>query len=214
MRQLSGEPTIGKVWVVTTSRPRSKRGEGDALRDALLGAAARLLDASGDADGLSVRAVTSAAGVSPTALYLHFGDKAALVHAVKTRCLAELGSELSAARAAHDGDIEAQLIAMGAAYLRYAEEHPGHYAMLFHTEVGTDERTDPPEEVHRASFAALRLLIDLFEQRFDAAGAYEATVTLWTGLHGRAHLAKALPWIELPDQDRYLTALVRQTLRS
>ncbi|HJP74311.1 MAG TPA: TetR/AcrR family transcriptional regulator [Pseudonocardiaceae bacterium] len=199
---------------MTTSRPRSKRGEGDGLRDALLDAAARLLDASGDVDGLSVRAVTAAAGVSPTALYLHFGDKAALVHAVKTRCLAELGGELRAARAANDGDIEAQLIAMGASYLRYAEEHPGHYAMLFHTELGSDERHDPPEDVRTASRAALQLLVDVFAQRLDPPAAYQATMTMWTGLHGRAHLAKALPWMELPDQRSYLAALVQQTLRS
>ena len=197
---------------MTTSRPRSKRGEGDALRDALLGAAAGLLDASGDVDGLSVRAVTAAAGVSPTALYLHFGDKAALVHAVKIQCLAEMGVAVRAARAAHDGDPEAQLIAMGAAYLRYAEEHPGHYAMLFHTEVRTDDRADPPRDVQQASRAALNLLVEVARQRLDQQRAQEAVLTLWTGLHGRAHLSKALPWVDFGDQDRYLASLVQQAL--
>lgn len=210
-----GHAVQANVRVVTTSRPRSKRGEGDALRDALLGAATRLLDASGDVDGLSVRAVTSAAGVSPTALYLHFGDKAALVHAVKIECLAEMSAAVRAARAAHDGDPEAQLIAMGESYLRYAEEHPGHYAMLFHTEVSTDERHDPSDDVQRASRAALHLLYEVLRERLDdGRRAHEATMTLWTGLHGRAHLRKAVPWVDLGDQGRYLASLVQQALRS
>ncbi|HEY4461012.1 MAG TPA: TetR/AcrR family transcriptional regulator [Pseudonocardiaceae bacterium] len=199
---------------MTTSRPRSKRGEGDALRDALLGAASRLLDASGDVDGLSVRAVTAAAGVSPTALYLHFGDKAALVHAVKIECLAQMSAAVRDARSAHDGDPEAQLIAMGVSYLRYAEEHPGHYAMLFHTEVRADERPDPPEDVQQASRAALHLIFEVLRQRLDGRRAQEATMTYWTGLHGRAHLGKALPWVDLGDQGRYLASLVQQALRS
>jgi hypothetical protein len=99
-------------------------------------------------------------------------------------------------------------------YLRYAEEHPGHYAMLFHTELGSDERHDPPQDVRKASRAALQMLVDVFAQRLDPAAAHEATMTMWTGLHGRAHLAKALPWMELPDQNSYLAALVAQTLRS
>jgi AcrR family transcriptional regulator len=200
--------------VVTTSRPRSKRGEGDALRDALLGAASRLLDASGDVDGLSVRAVTAAAGVSPTALYLHFGDKAALVHAVKIECLAEMSTAVRAARSAHDGDPDAELVAMGVSYLRYAEEHPGHYAMLFHTEVSADERAEPPEDVQRASRAALHLIFEVLRQRLNGPRAQEATMTFWTGLHGRAHLRKALPWVDLGDQGRYLASLVAQALRS
>lgn len=200
--------------MVTTSRPRSKRGEGDALRDALLGAASRLLDASGDVDGLSVRAVTAAAGVSPTALYLHFGDKAALVHAVKIECLAEMSAAVRAARAEHDGEPEAQLVAMGESYLRYAEEHPGHYAMLFHTEVGADERADPPDDVQQASRAALHLIFEVLRQRLDSGRAQEATMTYWIGLHGRAHLGKALPWVDLGDQGRYLASLVAQALRT
>jgi AcrR family transcriptional regulator len=83
--------------MTTTSRPRSRRGSGEQLREAMLTAAADLLDTSCDVESLSVRTVTAATGVSPTALYLHFEDKAALVHAVKQRCIAALGAALRAA---------------------------------------------------------------------------------------------------------------------
>ena len=69
----------------THTRPRSRRGEGDALRDEILDAAERLIVRAGDADAVSIRAIADAVGVSPPAIYLHFPDKDALVSAVCER---------------------------------------------------------------------------------------------------------------------------------
>ena len=55
-------------------RARNARGEGDRLREQLLVAAVTLIEDEGDAGRVSVRAIAKAAGVSPTALYLHFPD--------------------------------------------------------------------------------------------------------------------------------------------
>ena len=63
------------------NRPRNPRGEGARLRDQLLQATADLLNEFGDADRVSVRAIARRAGVSPTALYLQFPDRDALVAA-------------------------------------------------------------------------------------------------------------------------------------
>src|SRR5204863_94235 len=109
-------------------------GEGERLRTALLDAAGELLAQARDVDELSVRAVTARAGVSPTALYLHFADKEALVVAVKKSCFEGLGAVLREADAKHEGDPGEQLRAMGRAYLRFAREQPGRYAILFHTQ--------------------------------------------------------------------------------
>src|ERR1700738_2512077 len=115
------------------TRTRNQRGEGERLRESLLEAAAELLAESRDVEGLSVRAVTARAGVTPTALYLHFADKEDLARAVKKRSFSELAEMLRADGGEHDDDPEAQLVALAHAYLRFAREHPGHYAIMFHT---------------------------------------------------------------------------------
>ena len=65
-------------------RPRRKRAgqyhHGD-LRRALIEQALRTIDAAG-AEGLTLRGVGAALGVSRTALYRHFADKEALLAAV------------------------------------------------------------------------------------------------------------------------------------
>ncbi|MGA2927242.1 MAG: helix-turn-helix domain-containing protein, partial [Solirubrobacteraceae bacterium] len=74
-------------------KPRAaptRRGQGKRLRAGLIDAAIELLAGLQDDDALSVRAVTARAGVSPTALYLHFDDKEQLLAAVKQRCVGEL----------------------------------------------------------------------------------------------------------------------------
>src|ERR1700758_2470960 len=63
-------------------RIRNPRGQGDRLRAALMQAARDLLLELGDQSKLSVRAVTTRAGVSPNALYIHFATKDELLDAV------------------------------------------------------------------------------------------------------------------------------------
>ena len=63
------------------ARKRANRYHHGDLRRALLQAAVRTIGAHG-IDGLTLRAVGSSLGVSRTALYRHFADKAALLAAV------------------------------------------------------------------------------------------------------------------------------------
>ncbi|GII85345.1 TetR family transcriptional regulator [Sphaerisporangium siamense] len=198
------------------SRPRSKRGSGEELREALLATTAALLDAGQDVESLSVRTVTSATGVSPTALYLHFADLTELVRTLKVRIMRELSARLRAAAEPHPGDVRARLRAMARAYLRFAEEHPGHYAAVFH--VGPPRTgAAPPDEVIRAGFEAFQPLQDAVAEALrERSGrettpeqAFEVTCGLWFGLHGRAHLGAAMPWLTLPAEDAYVDRLVR-----
>ena len=55
----------------------------DATRELLL--------EHGSADALSIRSITARAGVSPTALYLHFADKEELLRAVCDEAFEEFG---------------------------------------------------------------------------------------------------------------------------
>src|SRR6516225_5196353 len=85
----------------TSARARNPRGQGERLREALIDAAIELLADLQDVEALSVRAVTARVGVTPTALYLHFADKDALLVAVKARCFEELRARVLAAEQQH-----------------------------------------------------------------------------------------------------------------
>jgi AcrR family transcriptional regulator len=193
-----------------TTRSRSKRGEGEQLRTALLDAATDLLDESEDVEQLSIRAVTARAGVSPMALYLHFADKEELTRAVKLRSFTALGAVLAEARAAHAGDPYAQLRAMSLAYLEFTRTHPGQYALMFHTRTA---RADPPPAAGPGRAVAMEVFDLLVETVADYTGtagdaAFELATQLWMTLHGRAVLQPALPWFPFAEEERYVTTLV------
>src|SRR5947209_1999139 len=119
------------------TRARNPRGQGERLREALIDAAIDLLSDLQDVEALSVRAVTARAGVTPTALYLHFADRDDLLTAVKDRCFGELrryvlDAVLEAERRAV-ADLRTQTERGCLAYLQFAADHPGYYRVLFHT---------------------------------------------------------------------------------
>ncbi|TCO65601.1 TetR/AcrR family transcriptional regulator [Actinocrispum wychmicini] len=196
---------------MTTSRPRSRRGSGEELRDALIAATVDLLDTK-ELDDLSVRTVTGATGVSPTAMYLHFADLAALLHEVKKRFFATLAERLRAAATAED--VHERLRTLAHAYLGYARDHPGHYAVIFHADKRTDAAPDPPEDVVAAGFAAFEPVMAAVREALPdrPQETFEVAVELWLGLHGRAQLSAAMPWFDLPDQDRYVDRLITRIL--
>lgn len=202
-----------------TTRVRNQRGEGERLRSALLDAAAELLAESQDVEQLSVRAVTARAGVSPTALYLHFDDKMELTDAVKARCTKALAAVLREAEERHEGDPVAQLRAMGMSYLRFAREQPGQYAILFHTRGHKDD-----EKVHSTGAAedvgigaeCFNLLIGAVTRclaKDDEADPFEVSVALWLSLHGRATIRTSMPGFPLPDEQKFIELLSGRVLR-
>jgi AcrR family transcriptional regulator len=190
-------------------RGRNPRGEGDRLRAALLEAATELLAESEDPENVSVRAVTRRAGVSPTALYLHFENREQLFREVSDECFAQLHSVMCAAGEGAGAEPRDQLVAMGHAYLRFAREHPGHYAVLFQRHI-----TPAPDGDER------KIGMDVFESLVAVvrrAGipddeAFDYGVLLWMALHGRAAVPSAMPDFPFPDEARYVELLVERVL--
>jgi AcrR family transcriptional regulator len=168
-------------------------------------------------DDLSVRTVTAATGVSPTALYLQFADLRELLREVKRRFFAELGDQLRQASAQHTGDARGRVRAIANAYLEFARSNPGRYAVISHVDKRSNTTSGPPEELVAAGFAAFEPLIDAVGAVLagvERAEVFETAVELWLGLHGRAQLSAAMPWFELPAESRYVDRLVRHVLPS
>jgi len=99
------------------------------LRAALIAEGLRLL-AARDAEDLSLREVARGVGVSATAVYRHFPDKAALMAALAAQGLDMLSQVQHAAYDAAGGGV-AGFNATGAAYVRFALLHTALFRLIF-----------------------------------------------------------------------------------
>jgi AcrR family transcriptional regulator len=194
-------------------RRRAPRGEGERLRDEILAATERLLVATGDVDGVSIRAIADAVGVTPPSIYLHFADKDALVNAVCERHFREL-DRVSAEATEGITDPVAALRAMGTAYVRFGVEHPEEYRILF-----MSRHTDAPSAAYLERLKGLSGFEHLVAavQRcmdagtFAAGDAFAVACTLWAAVHGITSLLIAKPNFPWPTNfvDRGIESLCR-----
>jgi AcrR family transcriptional regulator len=207
-----GEPANGGGEAAASAEPRGRnpRGEGEKLRASLLEAATELIAESENPENVSVRAVTRRAGVSPTALYLHFENRDELFVAVSEACFAELGDVMRATAEEVGDDPRAQLVAMGHAYLRFARERPGHYAVLFQRHINPDPED---EEKSKIGMGVFESLVDVVRRCGVAEeDAFDSGVLLWMALHGRAAVNSAMPSFPFPDEDRYVELLADRVI--
>lgn len=99
------------------------------LRAALVEAGLTLIEER-TVDDLSLREVARTVGVSATAVYRHFPDKAALLRALAEAGLQRLGGAQRAASEAAGGG-KAGFQATGRAYVRFALANPGLFRLTF-----------------------------------------------------------------------------------
>jgi AcrR family transcriptional regulator len=212
----AADPPVHTAEALVAPRARNPRGQGERLRAALIDAAIDVLSEVADVEALSVRAVTARAGVSPTALYLHFADKDELLTAVKERCFAELRGYVLEAEQAAAPDARRQADAMCLAYLAFAAEQPGHYRVLFHTrrpsgEDGGPSAIDATEALASWPPEAAEAFRDLARGvgrcLNDGRDVFEVATMVWTSLHGFAAL-RAIRHSPFPSAGRYVAVLL------
>lgn len=197
-----------------TTRPRSRRGQGDQLRDEILEAAETLLVKTGSEEAVSIRAVADAVGVTPPTIYRHFDDKITLMFEVCSRQFERLHQRLDDVIAAHTEPRD-RLIACGRAYVEFGLEHPEHYRIMF---MGRSDWTPElyADEVtgETGSFTAL---VRVVEEVVDDLGvdrdAFEAATMLWTAVHGLTSLLISKPNFPWPPVDQMIRACCEAQLR-
>lgn len=123
--------TLGRSFNYTKRMTNTKERyhHGD-LRAALIATAAALIAEQG-LESLTMRALAERVGVSRTAAYRHFADKAELLAAVAQTGFEQLLIQLQALAADPRRDRLTQLQAMGVAYIQFAVAHPTHYRLMF-----------------------------------------------------------------------------------
>jgi AcrR family transcriptional regulator len=152
------------------------------LHAALLAEGLRLL-ADRDAEELSLREVARGVGVSATAVYRHFPDKAALMGALAAEGLEMLSNAQHAAYAAAGGGV-AGFSATGTAYVRFALAHTALFRLIFANPPSGEvvELADSPDNAMRFLMEnAARLAPPGMEPRIFALQS-------WAIAHGLAML--------------------------
>ncbi|GAA3669105.1 TetR/AcrR family transcriptional regulator [Microbacterium marinilacus] len=151
------------------------------LRRALLDEAVRAISDSG-VGALSLREVARRAGVSHAAPAHHFGDRRGLMTALAADGLRLLAEELGAS-------VERGFDETAVAYVRFARDRPGHYAVMHRPEL-VDAAA--PELVEARAAASARLAAGVRSipaARRRHVTEEQAAQAAWALVHGLASLA-------------------------
>lgn len=177
------------------------------LRNALLTAAGEILDAEG-ASKLSLRAVARRAGVSQTAPYRHFKDKAGLLAAIATEGFQALQDKLMAASADAQNQGGDRLAALGCAYVAFARSNTGLYRLMFGPDITEIDRDDGYWRASRATYDMLAAALPE-----NGAGEVRArALAAWSLVHGLSMLILDGQVALSADDD--VDSLVDQALQS
>lgn len=188
---------------------RKPKGEGHERRAEILSAAERVFVEHGY-EGATIRKIAEEVGLSSTALYMHFSDKASILHEI---CRGAFETLTAANRAILDapGTPEMRLRRMLLAYVDFGFAHPNAYRLIY--------LTRPAEAREGAQSAAQEVGIGLFRtfeavvREAEAAGrlrgdAAATAQALWAGGHGVVSLMITKPYFAWVERD----LLVRTTL--
>jgi AcrR family transcriptional regulator len=197
------------------ARRRNPRGQGGLLRDNIVAAAAEILEETCNEDAVSLRAVARRIGITAPAIYGHFADREAVLAAVVADAFVDLFEAVTTAGQGHSDPV-LRLRATAAGYLKFADERPGRFRLLFGRRRNLTAGIPQAESVRDMVGAdAFGTLIEGIE-RCVAAGCSASTdperdaTQLWIGLHGYATLRTSVPYFPWPPQDELLDDLIRR----
>jgi len=154
------------------------------LRSALVQAGLKLLEES---HGVGLREVARAVGVSATAVYRHFPDKAALLRALATEGLDRLAASqqdsFESAGGGKDG-----FAATGHAYVRFALDNPALFRLIFANPPAPDAAAGFDREAPEAFRMLLANAALLAPPDADQGALRLIALGAWAQVHGLAML--------------------------
>jgi AcrR family transcriptional regulator len=166
------------------AKPRYHHGD---LKEALVAAAYDLIAENG-AENFLLADACKRAGVSTAAPYKHFRDRDEILEVVVARAFEELADRSVAAVAYHgEGTLEG-IIAMGEAYVRFADERQRLFRLMF----GQHPKLKQAQQVigdGKRCFSAVIEQVALYCESNGLLGDPLAiAIRLWTFVHGAASL--------------------------
>ncbi|HEY6315828.1 MAG TPA: TetR/AcrR family transcriptional regulator [Streptosporangiaceae bacterium] len=221
--QATAEPRPGALAqpsAAVRKRHRNPRGQGARLTEDIVAGALALIERTGSAEAVTLRAVAREAGIAAPSIYAHFPDRDAVLMAVVVRIFDELTQAIEQGQTCAGQDPAGRLVAGCEAYVAFGLEHPARYGVLFSTQrpaspdypkpvpIGPDGR--PVPGFGAGTFALLVQAI----QACVTAGVSASTdaaadaTAVWVALHGTVSLRTALPRFPWPDPAAFVRQLV------
>ena len=194
--------------------------EKEELRGKILDAARELFVAEGY-EAVTMRKIALAIEYSPTAIYLHFRDKKAVINAICDADFLKLATRFR--KIAEVADPIERLRAAGFAYADFAMRHPNHYRLMFMTphpphtpeesaiEVGNRDQDAYAFVLWTAGEAIAQGLL-----RSDLDDPDLVAQIVWSAVHGWVSLRMTKgnePWVDWRPQKRSIEAVVDVTVR-
>ena len=181
-----------------------------ATEERIAETALKLLEAGGE-DGVSMRRVATAVGITPMAIYHHFADRRALLNFVVDREFTKYSESLQATP--RRGNYESQILTCMDAYIDYAFAHPRIFDYVF-AEPRPGARRFPDDFRARRS-PTLNPVADLLQKAMEAGylkqdDVWELAMELWAHTHGYVALYRGGRF-DLPEKE--FRALVRRSIR-
>ena len=185
--------------------------------------AAREMFAHEGYDSVTMRAIAERIEFTPTAIYHHFKNKDALLTELCQADFQKL-AQLFNASAVPPDPVE-RILAVGEAYLYFAEKHPAQYRFMFMTvipptalaeEYVASTRGIPERDAYAFLRESCREAIAAGRLRPDMKNADEVAQMLWGGVHGMIslHIVKSHEgWVEWCDLRKTATKLMIAMLR-
>lgn len=159
--------------------------------DRILRAARTLFEADG-AEGVSMRGVADAVGITPMAIYRHFPNRAALLKRISDDSFNEIAHHWSAR--GKGKDMVARVMAVQGIYLDYALAHPHLFDHAFSSR--RDDARRYPEDFRDRLSPTLNVVADVVAEAMDAGvlrrdDVWDVAMTLWAHTHGLIALYRA-----------------------
>ena len=164
------------------------------LKQALIDAGIRIINKEGE-QGLSLRKVAAACGVSHSAPYAHYKDKDELLSAIKSSVTEQFTEYLyKAVDEMKEESAEKAIVAMGRSYVKFFIDNPDYYQFLFYNQKITVHLM--AGENHEEDYPPYLLLKELFLRYLDEKGinlSYEEKeielIKIWSTVQGIASIA-------------------------
>jgi AcrR family transcriptional regulator len=181
-----------------------------ATEERIADTALKLLEAGGE-DGVSMRRVATAVGITPMAIYHHFADRKALLNFVVDREFTKYSESLQATP--RRGTYESQILTCMDAYIDYAFAHPRIFDYVFAEPRPGARRF--PEDFRARRSPTLNPVADLLQKAMEAGylkqdDVWELAMELWAHAHGYVALYRGGRF-DLPEKE--FRALVRRSIR-
>ncbi|WP_067170647.1 TetR/AcrR family transcriptional regulator [Microtetraspora niveoalba] len=165
-----------------------------SLRERLVDAGVELVLSEG-VSSLGLREIARRAGVSHGAPRRYFPTHQALLSAIAGRGFADLAQRFADA-VDEATSPRAQLRALACAYVRFAQERPGMFELMFrHDLLRGQARAAGEPRLRDATLPLFGRIVELIRRRREQEGggrrdvpAEETAVALWANVHGLAQL--------------------------